>query len=167
MDSPEQRAAHARWIASVLPELVEHGGDELAVIAEDLAGWIKGRREYGPLDLAAPRDLLQELADEERDSRNYLGALRVQARRRRAEEIAARGDKDDTDVPLPEGIDGAQLVAELEAARVAREADAPDPIGGTVRHRTRRPSASSLAELGSVLDGVAGGNVEDGGAPGR
>jgi hypothetical protein len=75
------RATRAERIYAAVAALVTHGGDELAVIEEDVAGWLKGLRAYGPLDLAAdPRDLVHELGEEERDARNYLAALRMRRR---------------------------------------------------------------------------------------
>lgn len=82
MDSRAERAARAQRIRDAVTTLEVDGGDELVVIEEDINGWLKGLRAYGPLDLAAdPRDLVQELGDEERDARNYLAALRAKRRR--------------------------------------------------------------------------------------
>lgn len=56
--------------------------DEMAVLVEVAEGLVKGRGEYGPLDVLDGRhDYVREAADEARDLIAYMGMVRVKLAR--------------------------------------------------------------------------------------
>lgn len=110
MDSPATREEHAAHILTLLPWLVERGGDILAVIRGELDRLVVGAERYGALDLDAPHDWQAEEDEEHADIAVYRAIRRAVGRSRagqvtRSARRHAKPDPDVTVVSSPAPID--------------------------------------------------------------